>query len=220
MTVLFAVDHPKGPANLPLMIAWVFYTIAANGALVVTVSFWGFLWSADDTGFLVTPMSQLKHTLNSIYVLLDLMIIAVPVRVFHLVWPMCVGAIYTIFNATYFTHDGLGPQGKPYAYYVMDWRKPIESSLTCAAGFILTTLMQGVLYGFYRLRMWLFWRVRSYFEDLEDADAFASRFEPRPEERAILPTDERQRTASYSSTASLEQVEMGRGPHSSSEDST
>lgn len=108
------------------------------------------------TGFLQTHMSQLKHTLNTAYIVWDLFISAMPIRVFHLIYPMFVGAIYTVFNALYFINDGTGPGGKPYAYYVMDWRNPIESAVTCSLGFVLTTVVQSILYGIYRLRLYLF----------------------------------------------------------------
>ena len=121
-------------------------------------------------GFLQTHMSQLKHTLNSAYILFDLLISAMPIRIFHLIYPMFVGAVYTVFNALYFINDGLGPDGKPYAYYVMDWRNPVESAVTCSVGFILTTVMQSILYGIYRLRVKVFTRLYERPPDMVDGN--------------------------------------------------
>ena len=42
--------YPSGPLNLGLMVGWVFYNIAANGAFVVSLSYWTFLAASDDTG--------------------------------------------------------------------------------------------------------------------------------------------------------------------------
>ena len=103
-------------------------------------------------------MSQFKHSLNSAYIVLDLLISATPIRIFHLIYPMLFGSVYTLFNALYFLNNGVGPDGKPYAYYVMDWRNPIESSVTCSLGFIMTTVVQVFLYGIYRARLSLYAR--------------------------------------------------------------
>ena len=37
---------------------------------------------------MTTPMSQLKHSLNTIYVLVDLFANAMPVRLYHVVYPL------------------------------------------------------------------------------------------------------------------------------------
>ncbi len=100
-------------------------------------------------------MSRLKHSLNTVYVLFELAFNGMPIRVFHVIYPLFLGAIYTAFNATYFINNGVGPGGRPYAYYVMDWRNPIVSALTCSMGFVMTTVVQGILYGLYRLRVYV-----------------------------------------------------------------
>ena len=106
--------------------------------------------------FLITPMSRLKHTLNSVFVVCDLLIQAVPIRIFHLVYPLLFGGVYSLFNAVYFIHGLPGPGGRHYAYGVMDWRNPMESSITCALAFMLSTLNQCVLYEIYALRVWIY----------------------------------------------------------------
>ena len=42
-------------------------------------------------GFMNTPMCILKHTLNSVYILCDLLICAMPIRLLHMIYPMLVG---------------------------------------------------------------------------------------------------------------------------------
>lgn len=98
-------------------------------------------------------MSQLKHTLNSVYVFVDIFVNAVPVRLLHVVYPLTLGLVYAVFNAVYFINDGVGPNGRHYAYYVMDWRNPLGSAATCFLGMILCVLVQGFMYGFYRIRI-------------------------------------------------------------------
>lgn len=158
-------------------------------------------------------MSQLKHSLNSAYILLDLMISATPIRIFHLVYPMFVGAVYTIFNALYFINNGVGPDGKPYAYYVMDWRNPIESAVTCSLGFILTTIMQVLLYGLYRLRLVLYCSVldknqakaADRSEHVEDGDGAKNEAESQG---ILTPAAGTPLHLSYHSLQQVEAVEM------------
>jgi hypothetical protein len=102
--------------------------------------------------FLLTPMSQMKHSLNTVYVIIDLFSNAIPVRVYHLVYPLLVGVVYAIFNAAYFLNDNRGPDGLPFAYAAMDWRHPLGSTITCVLGFILSCIVHLMLFGLYRLR--------------------------------------------------------------------
>ncbi|KAK2141293.1 hypothetical protein LSH36_1126g00036 [Paralvinella palmiformis] len=196
--------------DIPLMIFWVLYNCSANGALVVTTSYWTFLVTADKAGFLINTMSRLKHTLNTVYVVFDLLFSATPIRIFHVIYPLFWGAIYTVFNVVYFTNNGLGPNGKPYAYYVMDWRNPLESALTCSIGFILSTVMQCVLYGLYRLRLFVYAKLTHARYDsmtLDDAGSLLSGDVGSPsddEADNILPAAVRNRAASYSSTETME----------------
>lgn len=115
-------------------------------------------------------MSQLKHTLNSVYVLVDMFANAIPIRVLHLIYPLSLGIIYAIFNAVYFINDGVGPNGSPYAYYVLDWRNPLGSAITCFLGLILCVIVQILLYGIYRLRLWFHRKLMSRInKELEPA---------------------------------------------------
>jgi len=102
---------------------------------------------------MTTPMSQLKHSLNTIYVLVDLFANAMPVRLYHVVYPLAVGLVYCIFNVLYFVNNGRGPGGRPYAYDLMDWRNPLGSVVTVLLGFVLAVVAQFLLYGFYCARL-------------------------------------------------------------------
>jgi len=108
---------------------------------------------ADLSSFMTTPMSQLKHSLNTIYVLVDMFVNATPVRLYHAVYALAVGLAYTVFNVLYFVNNGRGPGGRPYAYDLMDWRNPLGSTVTVLLGFVLAAVVQFVLYAFYRARL-------------------------------------------------------------------
>lgn len=109
--------------------------------------------NADLSSFMTTPMSQLKHSLNTIYVVVDMFVNAVPVRLYHMIYPLTTGLVYVLFNVVYFVSDGRGPNGRPYAYDLMDWRNPLGSTVTVLLGFVLAVISQFLLYGFYRARL-------------------------------------------------------------------
>ena len=101
----------------------------------------------------MTPMSQLKHSLNTIYVVVDMFANAIPVRIYHMIYPLIAGLVYTVFNVTYFVNNGRGIDGHHYAYDLMDWRNPLGSTVTVLLGFVLTAIVQFLLYAFYRARL-------------------------------------------------------------------
>ena len=56
------------------------------------------------------------------------------------------GLVYTTFNALYFLNDGNGPNGQPYTYYVLFWKKPAEAVTTtilevCTSAFRLNFII-------------------------------------------------------------------------------
>jgi len=108
---------------------------------------------ADLSSFMTTQLSQLKHCLNTIYIVVDMFANAMPVRLYHMIYPLFAGLVYTIFNVLYFVNDGRGPNGHRYAYDLMDWRNPLGSTITVLLGFVLCVIAQCLLYAFYRARI-------------------------------------------------------------------
>jgi hypothetical protein len=49
-----------------------------------------------------TTMNQIKHTANTIYVLLDLFLMATPFRLFHLFFTVFLGSCYVLVNGLFF----------------------------------------------------------------------------------------------------------------------
>ncbi|CAE1286992.1 unnamed protein product [Acanthosepion pharaonis] len=109
------------------MIQWLLYNLGANTAIVITISYWSFIFFMEHSKFLMTNMSKMKHMLNTVYVVLDIFISATPIRIFHMLFPIMLGSIYAIFNATYFLNDGTILDGRHYAYNVLNWNVPAEA---------------------------------------------------------------------------------------------
>lgn len=140
-----------------LSLQWVLYNVASNSSIGVSVFYWVFvtLFDGTDPGFLLTPTSELKHSINSVYVIAD--VSAVPIRALHFVYPVASGAIYALFSAVYFAVGGVGPHGHPYAYPILDWgARPATAAVTCSVAVAMSVFAQGLLYGLYRIRILIY----------------------------------------------------------------
>ena len=125
-----------------------------------------------------TTMNQVKHTANTLYVLLDLFVIATPFRFFHVFFTITMGSVYILFNGLFFlngrslatdlapaegaagragerAHRGWrgGADGEPDIYNYLNWHKPVEAIITCVMAMFLCVLAQLLLFFVFRLRV-------------------------------------------------------------------
>ncbi|CAI9737372.1 Hypothetical predicted protein [Octopus vulgaris] len=156
---------------IPLKVLWLLYNLAANTAIVITISYWSYIFFMEHSKFLMTNMSKMKHMLNTVYVILDLMIASRPIRIFHMLFPVMLGSIYAIFNATYFLNDGTILDGRHYAYNVLNWNVPAEAIVTCILCIAQTIFSQIVLYHLAAARVWLHSRFYEPHEQLPEHDS-------------------------------------------------
>lgn len=125
----------------------------------------GYSLALSVAALLKTSMSEMKHSANTLYVLVDLMVIAAPVRLFHMFYPIGLGSCYVIFNSLYFLQEGTiymahaPPEASKYAYNFMNWKKPVEAIITCVLGVFLSVLAQITLFLFFRLRVCIWQKV-------------------------------------------------------------
>lgn len=142
-----------------LKLQWVLQNLGYNSAIVVTISYWSFIAFLDHSAILMTDMSRLKHTLNTIFVITDLMISATPIRILHMFITVMLGSIYSLFNALYFLNNGTILQGRHYAYNVLNWDQPQEAIITCILCVVQSMLSQIILYELYKFRSWIYTKV-------------------------------------------------------------
>lgn len=65
----------------------------------------------------MTALNAEVHIINSVYVLIDLWVVASPLRILHFYIPF----IYLIFTLIYYYAGGLTPDGGTAIYPIMDW---------------------------------------------------------------------------------------------------
>lgn len=153
-------DKPDSKLRHPRMLIlsckafWAIFNIAANLAPLVTVMYWGFDYVP---GHYVDASNANAHAVNTLLMSIDVMICNVPVRIFHLIYPMTYGLVYTLFTIIYWAVGGTNHKGQKYIYAILDYDKNVGLALLMAAMFVLVAvpISQFLLYGMYRIRLWM-----------------------------------------------------------------
>lgn len=153
-------DKPDTKLRHPRMLiitckaSWVLCTIAANVAPLVTALYWAFDYVP---GQYLDASNVNAHAVNSVLMIIDIMVCNIPVRIFHVVYPMMYGLIYTIFTIVYWAVGGRNHKNKKYIYAILDYEKNAGLAVLMAAMFVLVAvpISQFLLYGLYRFRVWL-----------------------------------------------------------------
>lgn len=133
---------------------WVIYNISASGGLLVTTVYWILLFNPDKG---IRVFTIIYHGFNSVAMLADTMLTSMPVRLFHVIYPMLLGVVYVLFTVIYWAAGGTDPFSRPYIYPQTDYTgRPVLSSVSqvCLL-FIGLPLCQVLTFGFYCLRGWI-----------------------------------------------------------------
>ena len=106
------------------------------------------------------------HTLNSVYVIIDVFMVCTPVRLAHVIYAMMYICLYWVFSVCY----GLTGSHKP-VYPPIDWRlNPGKAvGITLCLFFVALPAMQLVLFALHRLRVFLHWKCCQ--PSIDDAEA-------------------------------------------------
>ena len=90
----------------------------------------------------VTATNAETHIVNSVYVVIELVVSAVPVRILHFYQPLLYLTLYLTFNVIYFILGGQTPEGTHYIYPVLDWQRPAFTIPFIVFTLILTLFLQ------------------------------------------------------------------------------
>ncbi|XP_069985627.1 protein rolling stone [Penaeus vannamei] len=145
--------NPSPPKTMKarLKVLWVMQNLVYLPALLITAAYWSAIYD---------PLSQYYgfnaevHIINSVYVILDLLIAAGPVRIMHFYLPLVFMFIYAAFTLVYWAavmrHGAPHPKGSfGYIRLILDWEQPFEAHacpFVCLAAPIFSPLMQAVVW--------------------------------------------------------------------------
>ena len=139
--------------RLPQKISWLFYVISANNSLLITAGYWTLriLFEVDEP---IDANNITKHTLNSVFMLIDTFLSSIPVRLFHSVYPLLYVIVYIAFTFVYWQLGGTNYEGEPYIYSLLDYNN-FDSSTGCIIAFsllLIQPVLQLMLLGLVKLR--------------------------------------------------------------------
>ena len=86
---------------------WVIYNIASVAAILVTISFWSIIYRTLNNQ--ISVITVIIHAVNSIVIVSDTMLRSIPVRLFHVVYPMLYSITYALFTVVYWACGGTNP---------------------------------------------------------------------------------------------------------------
>ena len=135
-------------------ISWMLFSTVANGAIIVSVVYFAALYpQIYSKGQFPGAADFNLHGINSVIILLELALSALPVRLLHAVFTMVFGAAYVTMSAllyAFYSKDAIYPD-------VLDWNHPGATAGT-VCGLILgaVPILQLVLFCLYKLRVFVF----------------------------------------------------------------
>ncbi|BFZ08908.1 hypothetical protein BsWGS_11946 [Bradybaena similaris] len=146
-----SLDYAQGSIQWYMKALWLLTTVGFDIAIIVTVLFWSLVFK--ELNSIVTVM---VHGVNSLYVLLDIFIIATPVRLLHFIHPVIYGAAYIIFTVIYHVAHGTGPSSEPYIYKALDWSNPGPAiGISLGSLIVAIPLIHLLQFGLYVLRVYI-----------------------------------------------------------------
>ena len=97
-------NAPEASRDVPMSwfheAVWVIYNIASTAAILVTIVYWVVFGGA-------SPISVVFHALNSVLMVCDTMLSSVPVRLFHVVYPVLYFIAYIMLTVIYWAYGGI-----------------------------------------------------------------------------------------------------------------
>ncbi|CAC5381219.1 unnamed protein product [Mytilus coruscus] len=141
------LENVKDEIGMPwyIQLVWFLFETSNGIAISVTVGFYSALELSTH------PASIEFHAINSVYVILNLLVCAKVINLFHVIYPMIFGIVYIIFTIIY----QLGFEENPI-YPILDWNETFPTAVTVAVLiFVGIPIVHLVLFGLYKLRIFI-----------------------------------------------------------------
>ena len=149
----FSSSIPPTPVPWYIKLDWLLYNLSSIAAIIVTVVFFSTLYRMLNPHGGLDWSDGTLHLSNSLLVLVDVSLCAIPVRVLHGFYCLIYGVLYAVFSIIYWTIDHnniLYPK-------VLDWNNPLPTAvLVLFLLIIIVPLMQISFFGLYKFRVYIY----------------------------------------------------------------
>ena len=127
-----------------MKIQWILYNISLPTSLLVTIVFWGVLYTTNPN-ITIDVYNASVHSLNTVFMLIEQYVGAIPTRLLHVYQPATYSLSYVLFSIIIFFVDGT-----VLYRLVLDWNHP-GVTIGVIGGIVLFYLVsQLVFYLIYR----------------------------------------------------------------------
>lgn len=138
-----------------MKISWLLFAIASGAAFIVTLIYFSALFPQRGISYLSVVDINL-HLMNSVVVILEFIVAALPVRLLHGVYLFLYGLIYIVFSVIYWSVD------HSHVLYpgVLDWNYPGRTmGYMLLLAFVGIPLLQSLLFGMYSLKLFIYRKI-------------------------------------------------------------
>ncbi|XP_044740880.1 protein rolling stone-like [Chrysoperla carnea] len=130
--------------NLVCKFYGVIHAMAAVLAIGITVLYWVLIYNPEIHK--INFINLAMHAMNSIIMLIDLMLVAHPMYLLHVIYPFLFAIIYTFFTYFYYLAGGKGKEGQPSIYEVLDWNRPVKSIIVSVSAILFVVILFFMTY--------------------------------------------------------------------------
>lgn len=141
----------EAPTAWLSQVTWFLYSIVNTSNILSTAWFWAVTY--DKHRYAVEVIA---HVTNSVFVLSNLLVSALPVRLLHFVYPGVYTGIYIAFTGIYRAAGGRDEHGRSVIYRPLEWNDAFPTALTVVVGLVVVVpLLHCVTFAAYTFRVYL-----------------------------------------------------------------
>ena len=129
---------------------WLLHIISSTGGLFVTVGYWTVLKGNEK----VDANNITKHLLNSVFMVIDMWLSRIPVRLIHCFYVFLYFIVYILFSVIYWLLGGTNVEEKQYIYKPLNYNhlEPRIAGLLVLFLLVVLPLLHLFFFGLTKLR--------------------------------------------------------------------
>jgi len=145
---LWAVSPP-----FYVVIYWILHYISAVASVSIALIYWTLVFNPAQNSVDVRNLHV--HGINAVYHVLNILITAIPYRLFHFYIPIIYAGLYVTFTGIYFAVGGQNEFGQNYIYSVLNYSTHPGEAAGYAVAFALggIPIVHCAYYVLYKLRL-------------------------------------------------------------------
>jgi len=100
-------------------------------------------------------LNLMVHAFNSVFMVIDLFLVAHPFRLLHCYWPFLITVCYVVFSYIYYESGGTDRHDRPFVYPLLDWRLPKRTAVSSVFGLVFVLTVHCVTWFLFLIRKWI-----------------------------------------------------------------